>query len=364
MTILLTLGLAACNQIDDDLSDCKTEPVKDFELNYELKLVTNMTTELQTQLNTVTEVEISDALKQHLTGVFRNFAHDVDLSFYDVANDSVRLHHESHIMDDHQSSYTLNLPMREYMHLASANIVDNSLVSMQLDDYCHTARLTQVEADSIDSHETGIFTARANMDVLGNVDQTFDVKLFMANAAAALVVDTTGVKYKSFRAYARGFATDFQLADSIYTYAENSPYVRANQIVLSDSLNQVAYCTVNFPSRNPKGWWMREKTDSLSAVANVSKTPRGFAVTRGEGEIIPEGDSDGETLWEYIVYVTLEDGSITKTTLEMKEPLLAGAMKIIKGRMDTKGIVKPTDMKVGVSVTLDWQSGMDFEEEL
>ncbi len=364
--LLMVFAFSSCNTIDDDLSNCPPEPspTEDFELNYELKLVTNMTTELQTQLNTVTEVEISDALKQHLTGVFRSFAHDVDLSFYDVAVDSLRLHHESHIMDDHQSSYTLNLPMREYMHLASANIVDNSLVSMQLDDYCHTARLSQAEADSIASHETGIFTARAYMDVLDNVDQTFDVKLFMSNAAAALVVDTTGVKYKSFRAYAHGFATGFQVADSIYTYEDHSPYVRANQVALSDSLNQVAYCTVNFPSRNPKGWWMREKTDSLSAVAHVSKTPSGFAITRGEGEIIPEGDSDGETLWEYIVYVTLEDGSITKTTLEMKEPLLAGAMKIIKGRMDTKGIVQPTDAKVGMSVTLDWQSGMGFEEEL
>ena len=354
ISVVAAFMLSACGQIDDDLSDCPppepVNPEEHYELNYELKLVTNMTTELQTQLNTVTDVEVSDALQHHLQGVFRSYAHDVDLSFFDTQLDSVRLHHESHIMNDNQSSYTLYLPMREYMHLASANIVDNTIVSLQNDERCHDAHLTQVVADTINSHETGIFTARAYMNVLEGVDQTFNVKLYMANAAAALVVDTTGVKYKSFRAYARGFATDFQMADSVYTFAENSPYVRASELALSDTLSQVGFCTVNFPSRNPNGWWIKEKEE--------------VAVTRAEGEIIPEGESDGEPLWEYIAFVTLEDGSVTKTTLTITEPLLAGEFKIIKGRMDDKGVVQPTDMKVGVSVVLDWNQGLDYETEL
>ena len=89
-----------------------------------------------------------------------------------------------------------------------------------------------------------------------------------------------------------------------------------------------------------------------------------MAITRAEGEIIHEGGTTGEPLWEYIAFVTLEDGSVTKTTLTLTEPLLAGELKIIKGRMDAKGIVQPTDMKVGVSVTLDWNQGMEFNHEL
>lgn len=369
----LVLALVACGQIDDDLSDCPPpgpptpiDPEEELDLNYELKLVTNMTTELKTQLNTVSEVEVSNALKDYLKGVFRDFAHDVDLSFYDVGLDSVRLHHESHIMNDSASSYTLNLPMREYMHLASANIIDNSLVSLLDDDRCHAARLSQLEGDTINSHETGVFSARANMDVLGDISQTFNVKLYMANAAAALVVDTTDVKIKGIRAYTRGFATDFHMADSAYVYSEQSPFVRASQMILSDTINQIAYCTVNFPSRNPNGWEIREKNDSKSGAAEVGMRFGRTAITRAEGEIIPSGtiDENSETLWEYIVFVTLEDGSITKTTLEMKEPLLAGEMKIVKGRMDTKGIVQPTDMKVGVSVMLNWNEGMEYNQEL
>ena len=365
---LAMMTLSACGQIDDDLSDCEpVKPEEEYELNYELKLVTNMTTELQTQLNTVTEMEISDALQHQLQGVFRDYAHDVDLSFFDTELDSLRLHHESHIMNDSTGSYTLNLPMREYMHLASANIIDNSLVSIKDDDRCHSACLSQVSGDTINSHETGLFAARATMHVLENVDQTFDVKLYMANAAAAIVVDTTNVKFKSFRAFAHGFATDFMMADSAYIYPEHTPYVRAKQIALSDTLNQISFCTVNFPSRNPNGWWIREKTDSTSVDNGLGVVHHGrYALTRAEGEIIPEGDFDenSETLWEYIIYVTLEDGSITKTILEMKEPLLAGELKIVKGRMDAKGIVQPTDMKVGVSVTLDWNQGMEFDHEL
>ena len=367
MALPAVMALSGCGQIDDDLSDClPPAPEKELELDYELKLVTNMTTELKTQLNTLTDVEISDALKADLSGVFRDFAHDVDLSFYDTQLDSVRLHHESHIMDDTQSSYTLNIPKREYMHLASANIIDNSVVSLRADEQCHKAHLYQVEGDTIDSHETGLFTARSYMKILDNVDQTFDVRLYMANAASSLVVDTTGVKYKSFRAYARGFAIDFMMADSAYVYADSSPYVRAKELPVKGAQHQVGFCAVSFPSRNPDGWWIREKTDDVTDSPSVAKTPNRPAITRAEGEIIPEGtiDENSETLWEYIVFVTLEDGSVTKTTLEIKEPLLAGEMKIIKGRMDTKGIVQPTDMKVGVSVMLDWNEGMEYNQEL
>ena len=108
---------------------------------------------------------------------------------------------------------------------------------------------------------------------------------------------------------------------------------------------------------------MREKTDRLT-VSTISKTQKKLAVTRAEGEIIPEGESSGEPLWEYIAYVTLEDGSVTKTTLTIKEPLLAGELKIIKAHMNPKGEVLPSDVNVGCSVTLDWSPGVNIETEL
>lgn len=372
MMALPLMIFVSCEQIDDDLSDCDME----FEVNYELKLVTNLTTEIETELNLLKDQEVADALRKYLEGIFTDHAHDVDLSFYDTQADSLRLYHERYTMDDNQRSYTLHLPVHDYMHLAAANLQYNTLVDLNNDMLCHTSELLQTSLDTITCHETGLFSARTYMNVLGNVDQTFNVKLYMANAAAALVVDTTGVRVKHVRSYSKGFATSFQMADSVFTYVEKPPYVRADGLALSDTVKQMVFCTVNFPSRNPKGWWMREKQFAadwqtstgyaLQAVGSV-KTPvsGGNAVTRVEGEIIREGDMDeGDALWEYVIFVTLDDGSITKTSLTVSEPLLAGELKIIKGRMDGRGVVHPTDMNVGMSVTLDWEKGMEYEEEL
>ena len=355
-TMLALAIFASCGQIDDDLSACPptpappSEPEAKLDVDYELKLVTNMVTELQTQLNTVTEVEISDALKDHLGNVFKGYAHDVDLSFYDTENGFESLVHVNHIMNDSARSYSIYLPMREYMHLACANTVNNPVVSLDGFENYHSARLQQAMGDTINSHSTGLFTARSEMRVIEGVAQTFEVKLYMANAAAALVVDTTGINIKNFRAYAKGFATSFQLADSLYEYSETSPYVRASKISLSDESNQLAFCTVSFPSPNPNGWKMKEKEET--------------AVTRAIGEIIPEGESTGEPLWEYVAYVTLEDGSVTKTTLTIPDPLLAGEFKVIKGRLDTQGIVQPVEGNVGVSFNLKWDEGYGFDSNL
>lgn len=343
MAAVVITALTGCSQIDDDLSDC----LPGSQVDYELTLVTNMTTELQTQLNTVTDVQVSDALKSDLQHVFREFAQDVDLSFYDTAGDSVRLHHENHIMNDNQSSYSINLPGREYMHLATANILNNAGVTQRNDERCHSSRINQVAGDTIDSQEVGVFTARQYMDVKTGVDQTYTVKLYMANCAIALVVDTTGVSYKDFRVFAKGFATDFQIADSSFVFPEQEPVVRAKEVKVAQGSPKVAFRSVNFPSHNPSGWWMKP------------------VATRVEGEVIKDGDdSSGVSLWEFIAFVTLDDGSVTKTVLSVADPVLAGSLKVIVGKLNSKGEVVPKDMTVGVTITPNWGEGPDFEQVL
>ena len=186
--LLLLLTAVSCSVIDENLDGCKEQA----KMDYELRLVTNMTTELHTQLTTQTELELAAELRDHLSDVFNDYAHDVDLSFYDTQGDSARLQHDEHFMDANQASYALNLPMRHYMHLATANILDNDLVTLEDDDNCHRAKLKQIERDTIDSHTTGIFTARQPMEVLEGVNQDFNVRLYMANCSATLVIDPRG----------------------------------------------------------------------------------------------------------------------------------------------------------------------------
>ena len=198
--LFMTTCFLACNSIDDDLSDCPTDEVQ-YQMEYELKLVTNMTTELQTQLTTVTELGVASALETHLENIFSDHAHDIDLTFYDTEGTLDSLYHKRDIIDANQTSYTLTLPMRKYMHLAVANIAKNTVVSLENIDHSNTSMLKQVEGTVsdgspvriIDSHTTGLFTARQPMEVLSGVSQTFNVR---AQPQGARLYQTKGVCHR------------------------------------------------------------------------------------------------------------------------------------------------------------------------
>ena len=334
-------SIASCSMIDEDRSDCETS-----EIDYELTLITNISTEIQTQLETKTtltteaDLELAQALKDYLKNIFTDFAHDVDLSFYDTKDDSLRLYHDEHIMDANQASYTLNLPMREYMHLAVANILRNNLVGLDDDERCHPSKLHQIVADTIDSHETGLFTARLPMNVLEGVNQKFDVKLYMANCAACLVIDTQGYDASQLKVYSTGFATDFNICDSAFRYSDHPPVVRTTK--LETSGNKMGFCSVSFPSQD------------LSRTRTLIETEDPFIAQPGE-----------ESLWEFRVYMPQPDKSrtranehVTETILYVKDPLKPGQLKIIIGRINPDGSVSVKVPEVSTSVTLDWEPGL------
>lgn len=315
---------AGCSSIDDDRTDCGEEE-EELQLDYELRLVTNMTTELQTQLTTITEIGVANALQTHLEDIFSDFAHDIDLSFYDTEGDKGVLYHKSDVIDANQTTYTLTLPMNKYMHLAVANLVNNAIVDLEDEQHSNSSRLQQQEGSTLDSHTTGLFTARQPMEVLSGVSQVFNVHLYMANSAVALVLDTKGHEYTDLKVYATGFATQFNISDSVYVYPEASPLIRANKVDTGNDL--LCYCSVNFPSRD-------------------------------------EAPAGTDTIWQLKVYLTNSDGTVTETVLDIDEPLKAGELKIIKGSVDDEGAIRPYDSTVGVSVTLDWNSGGSYNPEL
>ena len=67
--LLCAIAQTSCSMVDDNLDNCGS----DYQLNYELRLVTNMTTELETQLTTQTEVAVANALRQHLCALVDGF---------------------------------------------------------------------------------------------------------------------------------------------------------------------------------------------------------------------------------------------------------------------------------------------------
>lgn len=328
------ISQTAC--INDDLRDCDNN----YELDYELRLVTNMTTELHTELTTETDLQIAQTLRGHLSGIFTDFAHDVDLSFYDTHEDSVRLQHDEHIMDANQASYTLNLPKRQYMHLAAANLVNNREVNLIDDEHCHTSVLQQTKSDTITSHTTGLFTARQPMEVLEGIDQNFNVHLYMANCATTLIVDTVGSGISDLQVFATGFATTFNMADSIYNF-QQSPIIRSDEVDVGNNIGQQVFCVVSFPSKE------------IDGTRTIIETTDPF---------VTEGGTGG--LWELRTYATANDGKKTETVLAVSQPLRAGQLRIIKARLLNNGALSTDDRHVGVSVTLDWNQGTEYNPEL
>jgi len=344
---VMAAAFTGCALVDEDMRDCEA----DHKINYELRLVTNLTTELQTQLSTQVELQaVATALQNELAGIFTDYAHDVNLSFYDVKEDSLRLHHESHIMDANQSSYTLYIPVRKYMHVAVANLEppkqadgtpEDTLIVLVDDEKCHTARIEQPVnsiKNIIKSQNTGVFTARLPMDIKEGIDQEFNVKLFMANCASAVALDTLGSGIKDVRVFASGFANGFNLADSTYLF-RFTPQVQAVDAGVADGQFACFYA-VTFPSQDVATKTVIDSDDPY--VSEVSE----------------------EKLWDYTIYITAADGSTTETVLSVKIPLRPGQFKLIRAKVQPDGSVTPREPYVGASVTLKWNERPGWDIEL
>lgn len=310
----------SCSVIDEDLSDCGV----DNKIVYRLQLVTNVQTELAEHLSTEAEQPVASALKASLGNIFTDKAHDIDLSFY--TTEDKREKHEQHIMDASSAEYVVYLPERDYRNLSVANITDAVNVALLSPDYGYKGMvLEQLVADTIDSHTTGLFTAREIIQVC-KCTESYDVDLYMANSCSALVVDTAGVYIKGMNVVAEGFASDFAVGDSIYGFAGNT-VVRSLEIPIPQALHRTCHYTVTFPSHD---------------------------ATRAEAE----------GLYRIKAYVTLPNGTITENVISVESPLLAGQLKIIKMKMNVDGSFTPESRDVGVSVKLDWKQGGTYEPEV
>lgn len=327
--VLLAAAFTGCSLVDEDLRDCG----KEYSIEYSLTLVTNVSdeiaSELETPMSTGLENSAANALREYLKNIFTDYAHDVHLSFYDVAEDSLLLHREEHIMDASHSSYTLYMPERRYMHTALANVNDNPLANITGDDRCHREKLHQPVQDTLSSHTTGLFTARLPMDIQEGQDRNFYVRLYMANSAAAIVIDTTGRNIRDLKLFSTGFATDFSVCDSLYHF-NSTPVFRMDSLPLEEE--GCCFVSVHFPSR-----------DTEDYTKDVVTEP---------------------ALWCLKAYVTNHDGSVTESVLGVTEPLKAGELKILKAKVLDNGAVQPDDPTVAVSITLEWSGGMDIPIDL
>ncbi len=339
----ITLGMAmtvvfsSCSVIDEDLSDCGEE-LKELRLDYDLHLVTNLNIELQKEFDSQVDAGILKALRNYLSPIFTDYAHDLDLSFYDHQGDFARLHHEEHMMDANELSFSIYIPQRQYMHTAFANLEHNGVVSFEGGDYAHEARFLQSGSDTSQPHKTGLFSARKMLKLSEQDDnETVYVHLYMANCAAALILDTSEASLKDLKVLSTGFASGFNITDSTYVFSDNPPMILTDKINTGSNGRQ-CFCTVNFPSPEPAAA-TRVTIDTEDPFVSVDAS---------------------EALWQFDVQATLPDGKVTRSVLGVRTPLRAGQLKILHARMYANGGLEPGEKEVAVSVTLDWKEAGNY----
>ena len=326
--------LSGCSYlVDEDQSDCGGE----IRIDYRLRLVTNEQTELEKMLSGEKDAPVKKALQTYLEGIFTDVAHDVDLSFYDAAG--ARLEHLEAVMDREQFDCALYLPAQTIRHACTANVADSGPVTLEGGDTGPSGKLVlQVSEGMADPHRTGLFTGRKTLEVRADTDQRFEVDLTIANAATALVLETEQAEGVSeIRAYVFGTADGYDIADSTWRFT-GAPLVRTDDLPV-EAGSQRCFASAHFPSR-----------DYRPGTKTITETEEPF---RSE----PAPDS----LWGWHVYVRIADGSVTENVLEVKTPLRAGQLKVLKAKVFDTGIVSVDDPSVGVSVTLDWNEGGSHE---
>ena len=312
MTISVIACLSSC--IDEDMSDCG----KDYKIQYNLQLNTQINTVIDVDLNLIEEQEIAARLKQVLSKVFTDHAHDNDLSFFVGEELS---HHEANKMGANSVSYTIYLPRNNYQNLSLANTGSADNVKIINANSCKSLALQQEAKDTINSHNIGLFTSRLTINE-NDFEHDLQTTLYMANSSAVVVIDQSKVQPTELWGFVEGMATQFQVNDSTYSSSLNT-MVRAKRINQDFITNSIpthdALYTVNFPSIKPE--------------------------------------------WRYHVIAKV-NGKYTETIFTMNEPLKAGKLKIIKTRLKEDGSLSTSNTAVGVSVKLDWKPGGSHDVEI
>ena len=327
--------LSGCSYlVDEDQSDCGGA----IRIDYRLRLVTNEQTELEKMLSEEKDAPVKKALQAYLNGIFTDIAHDVDLSFYDQTG--LRLEHLETVVDQERFDCSLYLPAQTILHACTANVADNGAVTLEGGETGPAGQFVQHAAEGVtDPHRTGLFTGRKTLDVRPDADQQFAVDLTIVNAATALVLDMEKAEGVSeIRAYVTGAADGYDVADSTWSFTGN-PLVRTDDLPVAEADSQRCFASVHFPSR-----------DHRPGTKTITETEQPFLA-----EPAPE------MLWGWLVYVRIADGSVTENVLEVKTPLRAGQLKVLKAKVFDTGIVSVDDPTVGVSVTLDWNEGGSHE---
>ena len=330
-SLLAATALTGCSLIDEDISKCNNQ----VRLTYELRLDPEIIQELEDELDLHADEDIRGMLKDYIDGVFTNYARDVDLLFYDTNEPMGLLRSLVEKMNSSSNTYSISMPVRSYMHTAIANVKVSENVHLVGEENFASCWM---EHEKVDGYyypqRSGLFTAHRRLDVGEKANQRFRVRLCMANSATALILDTgKATNVKDIRVVVEGMATAFNPADSTYTFDPDAVFATEEFSIGYKH----CYAAVHFPSRESEGYVEEEEGTKASDIPFDPTKP-----------------------WHWIVYATLNDGTVTRSVLEMTPPVLAGQLKIRNAFVKDQGEVGSNEIGLSINVQLDWQEGPDI----
>lgn len=331
--LLLLMALPVC--LTSCINECMYGCGVDYNIQYKMDLRTNLSTEIDQMLTNAGEQGLASTLRSTLGNVFTDYAIDNDLSFF---IDGYMARREQNEMNGNTATYTLFLDRNDYDHLALANILSETQVSPTGTEKLSTFTLKQAEGDTIDSHDYGLFTAGKSIGV-DEFDKDIDVNLYMANCAAVVVINRNAVTTDYLQGYVSGMATDFAVHDSVFTKQRNT-VVRARSVSVDTETKAATATTL---AEDGVGETTTGKYAALYAVTFPS----------------------AQDAWTFdVVCRSQKDGTLTKTTLTVQEPLNAGHVKIIKTKLKEDGSLTTDMHNVGVSVKIDWKDGGSHDVDI
>lgn len=337
-----------------------------------INLVNQNEQELNENLGTLHDRPLREALEDYLSNVFVSESHDVELLFYDQRSRGKMTFRQKEVMDAEQKVFTVNVPASDYRVAGVSNLSVVPMVSLQDETVSSAVSLVQKSSGKISSHPSAVFTSRQRILVRDKDDQAFEMHFYMANAAAALLLNRDSCDVKSIRAEYIGLADTFKVIDSTYSFdqgavvkADNIDVEPMGRMAVSERGMLMATNSFLFDTF----WEMWTKTPLM--VCGV-----GFPSLNVSSEVI----GIYPRIWTIDLYVTLSDNSVTRNQIYIGRPLVAGSLMIIKGWICANGSFTPrpehepynpgtgTDEPeqpsdstvVGVNVTLKWKDGTEY----
>ena len=337
-SLLVATALTGCRLIDEDISKCNNQ----VRLTYQLELDPEIIQELEDELDLHADEDIRAMLKGYIDGIFTNYARDVDLFFYDVDEPMDCLRTMSETMNSATNTYAISMPVRSYQHIALANVKVSENVAITGEGNYPTLHLEHNQENGVYApQKSGLFTVHKRLDVGEKPNQRFRIKLGMANSATALILDTGKATHVTgLRVEVNGMSTAFNVADSVYVYDDTAVFSTEE---FSTGYKH-CFASVHFPSHDAVGY---EDTDDTKAT-----------------EYDDDDDNTERKTWRWYVYATLDDGSVTRSTLEMRPAVKAGQLKIRNAFVKEDGEVGSNEVDVSVTVKLDWKPGLDIDVPL